>query len=484
MLNKNNYKACMPVVLLALVSGCSSPVMTQYAELGDKVTDSIGCTDFRSQIFDAYYNFLEQTQSRPDLKLVQKLVSKSIPQRLSSQGVATQNVDALLGDVKLLVEAIDQTLNLSEGVSSREMIQQLIKLESGSIETSGLTTMGSQLNAGFAKISQSLKGYSIACEKGPDLNPPENSVGSIPLLAIGARKVFATAYQTCDSLTLPDMTLAIQDVRGIEKDQSIDGVGWGRKYSSISLIQKTHYYIHGVNYKLNCHSVKDKPLVYDYGGAPSITREKTLNLFADTGTGGSALGIDCSAFVSSAIAHAGLKYSPELSNKPIYSRRSSSDFLKPEANGLKCFQRIPVSPQQTIRVGDIMAVQGHVVIIDHVGADPFGVEKVRSTEGCNSMNLKNFDFTIIQSSPSKESIGLNRYIARDYLSEAPEKMRDGFMQYAMTACLSHFDEKSRTLKSNDVSIIRHLGTSQCLSGKVGLVGQECVQDCPLKRQDD
>ncbi|RYZ70015.1 MAG: hypothetical protein EOP05_13955 [Proteobacteria bacterium] len=101
---------------------------------------------------------------------------------------------------------------------------------------------------------------------------------------------------------------------------------------------------------------------------------------------------------------------------------------------------------------------------------------MKSASGCSSLSSRNFDFSVIQSSPSKNSIGINRYAARDYLPESA-KISTMFMAYAKAACQARFDAKARAPNTAEFGIIRHKATSKCLAPALTLVGGSCVDQC-------
>ena len=202
-----------------------------------------------------------------------------------------------------------------------------------------------------------------------------------------------------------------------------------------------------------------------------------ISLFQDSG-GGDALGIDCSAFVSSAVGVAGLRYKPGTDNKPVYTRYTSRDFISATKSNWTCYENISVSKSNSIKSGDIVAVEGHVVMVDTVGADPFGISKVSSSSGCDSLSYKNYDFAVIQSSPSKNSVGINRYRANVYLSES-SKMQAVFGAYAKAQCRAKFSGATTNASTSSFGIIRHKDTAQCKTTALSLVGESCIKNCSL-----
>ncbi len=303
-------------------------------------------------------------------------------------------------------------------------------------------------------------------------DPVTNSVNS-PLY--GALRTMATAYQSCSVLNLPPVTKNVETVRGVVRGGAIDQYGYGREYTDVAQLKRTHYYHRGQTYGPDCADQDAKPLVYDYGGEP-VVKGATLNLFKNSG-GGSALGIDCSAFVATSVALAGNLYQKSSENKPYYSRFTSRDFIDPVKSKWNCYGTIKVDSTDTIKSGDIAAVQGHVVMIDQAGSDPFGLAKVVRSSDCSRLSFADFDFSVIQSSPEKNSLGINRFVVKDYLTDGG-KMATMFLGYAKKACLSKFDGVLRNPATAAYGIIRHKQTASCLAPKITLAKETCIDRCP------
>ncbi|MBC7466918.1 MAG: hypothetical protein H7256_13095, partial [Bdellovibrio sp.] len=172
-------------------------------------------------------------------------------------------------------------------------------------------------------------------------------------------------------------------------------------------------------------------------------------------------------------------YKPAVDNKPIFIRQTSSKFIDAAKSGFTCFDNVTVTPTSSVKAGDIGGVSGHVVAVDSVGADPFGLALIKNEAGCSSISYKNFDITVTQSSPSKNGIGINKYLLKDYLIESGDtgKMTVAFVGMAKQACLAKFQNKSIKPASTAWGFLRHKGTSACLAPRVSMVGESCTQKC-------
>ncbi len=155
----------------------------------------------------------------------------------------------------------------------------------------------------------------------------------------------------------------------------------------------------------------------------------------------------------------------------------SSSYVEPQKNGLTCLNKIKVDANQSLLAGDIVAIRGHVFMIDSIGADPFGILKTKSLSDCDKMNAKNFDFVVSQSSNSKNGIGINRYQANDFIPEKGEVILPGILKYATYACQAYYNKKSYTPSIGTLSVVRHNGTKECMATRVKLAREECISTC-------
>lgn len=134
----------------------------------------------------------------------------------------------------------------------------------------------------------------------------------------GLNRVFATAYQSCRVLDLPEIDKTTPDAIGIKRIGTRPDGGGVRIIDNFALVQKTHYYVKNVATQSSCINVQNNPPIYDFGGKAGNTKGR-LDLFKNNSDGSQALGIDCSGYISAAIAAAGLKLSIQTENKLIYA---------------------------------------------------------------------------------------------------------------------------------------------------------------------
>lgn len=290
----------------------------------------------------------------------------------------------------------------------------------------------------------------------------------------------AIAYQSCSTIDRKPLDRFTQDLVGISIiGKHEDGVGNRRVISSVADVVATHPYIKNVSYGSTCFNVAKSPLIYDYGGKPYTTNdnESSLDFFKDMGSGTKVLGIDCSGYVFSILASGGLRLHPTriLKASNVHGIRSYA-FLDPAGNGMPCLEKISVGPDQSLQEGDIVAIPGHVVMLESVAKDPFGNLAKKRIEDCDSIDISDFKFNVIQSSPENNAVGINKYKAPDYLAQKTT-IRQGLESYARLQCRARFTGKVTVPNLEKTSIVRHKGTPECLTRPVRVERASCVQSC-------
>ena len=150
-----------------------------------------------------------------------------------------------------------------------------------------------------------------------------------------------------------------------------------------------------------------------------------------------------------------------------------------ELLGLTCFDYVTFKNNETLKAGDIIAKAGHVVIVQSVGADPFGLNEITQVAQCTltNMSVARFDFTVLQDSPSKGGVGIQSSKVADYLPEEPV-MPDGLLEAAVTACKAKFGT-SGLAKNAKIAVVRHSDSSACMNGsEIKMEHESCVASCP------
>jgi hypothetical protein len=301
----------------------------------------------------------------------------------------------------------------------------------------------------------------------------------------GAKRVMAALYQSCEVLNLPPYDPRFDSAMGADLIRRGSGIQTRIiPPQNLASLARNHFYLkpsqNGV--APQCSNMQKTPPIYHYGGRPSFNGNE-IDLFQLRRTGGAPfVGIDCSAFVSSALSVAGLKLTEGVRNASSNMATSHGLFAYHSKNS--CFNRPQMTAQKTIQPGDVIAYPGHTYMIDEVGDDPFGFAQARqrgkfpsSAIGCHRFEVRkqDLDFTIIQSSGYGDMPAM-RIRAKDYYS--------GYTQLrnmAVQACLAHFGQPMNTSRLGSV-ILRHKGAEnpKCVfteDKKPSLRGEQCTGGC-------
>jgi len=231
------------------------------------------------------------------------------------------------------------------------------------------------------------------------------SVSTDPDAAMGARLAMAQIYGSCDVLKLP--VLENCNVKRISSKLKFTPVSEGNKYprrgvtqAQLPLLRDSHPYLQGfknsecftlgkceqmkaskelsndVCKKASCDPILEPP-TYQYGGKGN---GKTSVYQHRGGKGLQYNGLDCSAFVSAALGMRGLRFYPGTDNNGMgFGTAGYSSLGKKDANGkpIDCFDE-PIA-FNGIQAGDLLvAPNNHIVMIDTVGVDPYGINGILS----------------------------------------------------------------------------------------------------------
>lgn len=503
---KNNTRHHL-IGILALfgfaLSACS-PLGSPEAQLiTDKASESIACEDFQSQVWNQFYRMAQERGQLVDSSLVRNQADESFNKLVSrAKSGQEKTIRQLQSEFLALYELVYERTMLKQKLNEDQLLEWLAGVELGDRTSASKAKVQEQIEHHLKRIEQLSQKAELQCpgkETEPDSNkdeaggnePDPEPMGSLfeywkatlPAPVYGARKAFSTAYQSCQAMNLEPMTASTASVKGITVvGNHSSGRGLKREITSLRDVQQTHYYVYALHpAQTSCFSVKDRPLIYDFGGKPGATYSATSNLdfFRNAGTGSKELGIDCSGFVFSALASAGLKTAPKTTLKAVQVFGINARMYKnPQNNGLTCLDPIWVNKSLTLAPGDVVASTGHVVIVDQIGDDPLGLARFTDASQCELSNIDSddFDFVIMQSSPSKNGIGINRIEASAYLRTSGT-MREGFRKYALAACKAKFGQ-ARQPQVSEISVVRHRQTPECMSQSLQLAQQECLDVCP------
>ncbi|WP_413942626.1 hypothetical protein [Bdellovibrio sp. HCB-162] len=488
-----------------MMTACAPQGYEAANNIASQTAQDIACKDkeLETKLWDGLKTYLLEQKSIPTADTMKQAMHDQVDK------LAEQNPQLTSGDVKRLSKDLDQLVDslLSEAPQGErvETPEQLLILLSA-IDVGDRTTvfrsyMQDKVRGNFNQLQKTVQSFELNC---PAPSGDSNTTAGVtptqpepnrdyeyhkqqalnsgtPLSVFGGRWAFATAYQSCQSIQLPSMNDQTPEVQGISiVGKHSDGVGSKRMIASLSKVQSTHYYVRDMSsYGQGCFNVRSNPLIYDYGGKPYATTatDSPIDLFKNNGDGTSVLGIDCSGYVFTSMATAGLRLKAGRALKASDSWAwGSSSYVEPQDNGLTCLSKISVTPAVSMKAGDIVAVYGHVLLIDKVGADPFGIASAKTEADCKKITSDGFNFVVAQSAPSKGGIGINYYEARNYLPTS-SKMKTGLEKYAYYACMAKVSNKTYTPNVGTLSVVRHKGTPECMAPRVKMARESCIQSC-------
>lgn len=153
----------------------------------------------------------------------------------------------------------------------------------------------------------------------------------------------------------------------------------------------------------------------------------------------------------------------------------SRQFMKPESKGWNCLNSVEFvdDTKEPLLPGDIASMDGHTFMIYRVGNDPFGVGNVSD---CKALTPKNFDFDLMQSSPSKEGLGLNIHVGKDYLA-TNSVMEKGILEYAKNYCERKKNRSTKKISLDYFSLVRMSAKKDCRMPTISFQNESCVSAC-------
>ena len=479
---KKTQKLIFSASLLFALSACSKfdAVSEQIADDTDKFG---ACASYSDKVVATLSEALIQGEELPAADALEAALRKKVGGVLNKD-----EAEMLIQNVLRVYSSITSETQSELKINGKaELLEAITALDIGDSTTPAKQALGQKIKASFAQVQKSAEVAGLSCDETSDpvVPTPESAkLGDLDPVMSGALRVMTTAYQGCQVLELPAMNASTPDARGITVVGNHPDGGLKREVSSVAELKKSHYYIkEGINNDAFCFDVPNKPLIYDFGGKPYATSadDSAIDLFKDAGTGTKVLGIDCSGYVFSAMAASGLRTAPgkKLKASLVYGI-SSSMLMNPASNGLSCLAPVTFTAGKNIQSGDILAVNGHVVILDVTGSDPFGLARASSVSQCTSSVLTHsgFDFDVLQSSPIKGGTGLDRMRAKDYLGSS-SKMLSTMSGYAISACKVKFGQAPGSAPSSG-RVVRHKRTPECLDKPVPIARESCVQSCYAK----
>ncbi|RYZ69796.1 MAG: hypothetical protein EOP09_07070, partial [Proteobacteria bacterium] len=425
-------------------TACGKGSTTEVKSLAQALTEGESCISLRERVWKELYKQADVLANLPDPASVE-----SEMQTLNRD----EKVQGLNRSLALVYEEIFSSASQTDDRDS--MLARLAELELGDRTTEEKARTQDELETRLVEAEALIARANPNCgarepiAELPGIDEPAQGTevpasGSTPLVdanadkaplfeayrktrhaaVYGAYKTLSVAYQSCNAAQLTALDWDSPTVKGITVvGNHTSGVGLKRDVTSPSEVFRTNpYYSKRVGAGTGCFTQTNSPLIYDYGGKPyaSSSASTVLDYFKSSGSGTSALGVDCSGYVSSSLLVGGLRLRKNVSSKAVQtSGVSSSMFMNPENNGISCLKKVAVAANGSINPGDIIASSGHVIMVDSVGADPFGIASITRASDCTSANVKTakFNFTIVQSAPVFGGIGINRMKASEYLED-------------------------------------------------------------------
>lgn len=459
---------------LAVLAGCSheGTPPSKPSEPSGKFVQALGCRTFESIFWDTLNADLLKDRF-PDVSALKEKLRQG-----AGDVVAT---DEQSKQVEFLIDSVLTDLPREEGLqTARQLLEWTSALEFGDTTTPARLEWYLKLRPSLQALSQG-RGDADCPVADDELGAMSVARGPAQDAQSGLRWAFATAYQSCQALAKAPVDLTTPDVQGIKTwCCHPDGVGFRRVIEDLPKVLQSHPYVSSDAPAAGCLDQRAKPLIYDYGGKPQAISGNALDFHQDAGDGTTALGIDCSGYVFTSLATAGLRLKSGMSIKASSVFAVSSGSFVEFENGpspMDCLERVPFRTGAGLAPGAIAAVYGHVLFVDTVGADPWGIGKTKNKADCANITFKDFDFVIAQSSNSKNGVGLNRFEAKAYLADSL-KMKAGFETEARKACESFWDQSSVRPVVSEFVLLRHRGTAECRGSRVALAHESCVQSCP------
>ncbi len=473
------------------------------------ILNKAGCQDFQAYVWNYIYKIVSIENGKPPpYYTVKKTIIKRIQELMKEHPASKEDIQKFALRFVEIYALVTEFMNTHQ---EDETTTTLVQFEHGVVEQSH-TDFINKLTQTFEELDENAKALNQGCKEEEiyadtdDTNNTDSSHSSdtstdstssshlsewdiawfhkmrksVHPLVYGARKVMSTAYQSCSVLDLELMPVDY-NTKGIRaSSRHPSGNGWRRVVTSLRDVNNTHYYLSQIDIPNNnqCTNVHSTPLIYDYGGKPS-TSMSSINLFRNSGSGSKSLGVDCSGFVTSAMASAGLRLKQKVFIRPIHVKGINSWMFKTaERNKLSCLKQQDITVQNPIQPGDIIASNSHVFIVEFTGRDPFGLNNITNSDQCHSKTVKlsNFQFSIIQSSAHNNGVGINRMHIRD-AADGLHTIKRGLQRIASRACYKIFGMETH-ININEISIVRHSSkVPACRDREIYLENQECLKTC-------
>jgi hypothetical protein len=475
MILKTSYRLFFCGFTLAAV-GCG-PSLKTIDETSTQAVQAVGCGDFVSYMYDNVANEVVKTGLVPDASLVEEAYRKALT---SVDALDANQKKALLQEVRAMSEVLQASL---QGLVDKETLLEkltLLSQKAGDLPEDKIAE--AKLIKSEKAMNEIFASSNATCNEVSKLAFTSARAPASTQVVQATNKLMAVYFQSCEAPKLPPLRSSDPSLEGVRTVCTEGVVGCKRYYQNLNDVLATHHYIEPQTPNLaKCANVREKPPIYDFGGRPTMDSNRgRLNFFQNYG-GTEILGIDCSAYIASVFVSSGLRLQPDRNPRAMDVNTSTSAMLNWNSSN-SCFNGAVIAPGQTqLAPGDVILWRGHVVLVDSVGADPFGLKGISNISQCESLSPQRFNFTISQSSPYKGSLGLQRSIAADYFSSlgADSLGRKAVMAYARAACRAGFIGKPiDPQEKGSFVLLRHSGAPNCRTAEpIALEKSTCVAAC-------
>jgi hypothetical protein len=269
----------------------------------------------------------------------------------------------------------------------------------------------------------------------PEVCQPPSVIPPVPDAILGARELMAQIYGSCDVLKLPTTDRFIPEIQPHPKQPYLH---WAKHSTCVNPTackshQKNGKFKTDLCLKASCTSVLHPPM-YLMGGKISA-KQPTSNYAIHPG---GVSGIDCSGFVSVAMAMRGLRMVPQQSTNVKLMGSANLVGLgaqKPVGNPVDCFDRQHFA--RGVASGDLI-VQGsdHVLMVDTVGPDPLGYEDFVEKSSIQDLQA------VFQKAKPGSASQQNLLISQIFSGQAQKSMDDQvrvLVSFAETVCDEQVD---------------------------------------------
>ena len=300
--------------------------------------------------------------------------------------------------------------------------------------------------------------------------------------AFGARKVLATFFQSCKALEVA-IDPSMSNLKGVRK------VGNKRQVYDLKSYVNSHAVLSELKSDpgypgTGCVDATKRPPVYGYGSQKYPDKNGEINLFTPgAGVAKSSKpvsAIDCSSFISVALASQGLKV---RKTDTEFTGLTTASFDQVLDRNNSCIKSTSYSLDRSIGVGDLINVANdHIVMIDEVSDDPLGIKKHLKSKSCDRISISDFDFTYIHSGAVNNSYGPSRVHISQHSGGT---MFNNLRLSAVGMCKKLLKNPKHKGSSAEVNHNRRFSISahqsqdaQCVSNDpISLKNEECVEQC-------